>query len=138
MPSSERIKGTDLLLTLGGVEYKCDATSVVLESEEADSDVTTFCDAAEGGSYDYRFTISAVSSTASGSFWTYLFDNPGEKEVAYVYAPHGNETPSVAKPHFEGTLSLPGGMPSIGGEAGETSTFEVELLCDGRPTKVTA
>ncbi|MFD6094667.1 hypothetical protein ACFWGN_21455 [Oerskovia sp. NPDC060338] len=139
MPSSERITGKTLTLTLGGIERACDVTGFGFSSEEADDDVVTYCDAAAGGKFDTILTVSAIASTASGSFWRYLFENPGEEDVAYVVAPHGNAVATANQPHLTGTLTLPGGMPELTGETNSTSTFDVEFKCDARPVlKTTA
>ena len=134
---STRIKGKAVVFKLATTDYAADITSIVLENEEADSDVTTFADAAAGGAVDWKFTISAVQSTDTASLWSYLWENAGTTNVAYVYAPAGNATPSTTKPHYTGTVSL-GPKPSIGGDADTTWTFEVEIKCDQEPTKVTA
>jgi hypothetical protein len=135
---STRIKGSALKLTIGTTDYWADITSAVLENEEAAAGVTTFADAAAGGARQYYFTISPIQSTDSTSFWNYLWDNTGDI-VDYVYAPHGNTTPSTSQPHFEGTVKIPP-KPFVGGDAGTTNefTFEVRMDCQEEPTKVTA
>ena len=128
---STRIKGKSLTLTIGGTDYAADATDIVLENEEADGDVTTFADAAAGGAVQWFFTMNAVQSTDAASLWRFLWDSTGD-EVAYVFAPHGNATPSASQPHFTGNVTI-GSKPAIGGTAGETFTFEVRLDCTGEP-----
>lgn len=131
---STRIKGKSLTLTIGGTDYAADATNIVLENEDADNDVTTFADAAAGGAKQWFFTMTAVQSTDADSLWRYLWDSTGD-EVAYVFAPHGNEVASATQPHFTGTVVV-GAKPSVGGEAGSTFTFEVRLDCKEEPTLV--
>lgn len=138
MATSTRIKGKSLVFEVDGTEYACDATSVVLANEEADDqDAVTFCDAATGASVQWYLEVSAITSTDSGSFWSFLWDNAGETDVSFVFAPHGNAVPTVTQPHFEGTVTLPS-KPSIGGEANSTWTFDVRIDLDGEPTKRTA
>ena len=136
---STRIKGAALQLTVGTTDYWADVISVTLENEEAAAGVTTFEDASLGGARQFYLTGSAIQSTASGSFWDYLWDETNRLDVAYVYAPHGNATPTVNEPHFEGTLRL-GPKPFIGGEAGVDNefTFDFRFDCNEEPTKVTA
>lgn len=134
---STRIRGNKLALTFGspGTDYWADHTSVVLENEERESDVTTFEDAANAGdARQWFFTLAAVQSTATGSFWRYLWENTGEI-VPFTYAPHGNEEATEDQPHFLGTCKI-GPKPSIGGEAGATTefTFEVRLDVETGPT----
>jgi hypothetical protein len=137
---STRIKGNILpVLTLGspGTSYSADVISWSIENEEADSDVITFEDAASGGTRQFFLRGSAVQSTATASFWSYVWENSGETEVAYTIAPHGNATPSATEPHFVGTLTI-GPKPTIGGEASTSSSsafvFDFEFEIDGVPT----
>ena len=127
---STRIKGNALALKFGtpAVNYWCDVTSVVMDNEEADSDVVTFCDAAEGGGRTYFLEIEGIASTDPDSLWRYIWEQTGT-EVPFTYAPHGNETPSTSQPHFIGTIKV-GPRPAIGGEAGTNSTFTFESRWD--------
>lgn len=128
---SSRIRGKQLMLTLGtpGTDYWADATSVVLDNEEADQDTVTFEDAAEDGGPRQEFLqITAIQSTDADSLWSYVWDHTGE-DVPFVYAPHGNETPTASQPHFTGTCTI-GARPSIGGEAGRTNTYTFETRWD--------
>ncbi|TNM61533.1 hypothetical protein FHN55_17035 [Streptomyces sp. NP160] len=138
MPNA-RIKGKALVFKLANTDYSQDLTTLTLESEEADADVTTFADAAAGGATDWYFRGEAVQSTdaATSSLHTYLWANAGATNIAFVYGPHGNATPTVTKPHYTGTVSL-GRKPSIGGDADTTWTYEIEIKLDAEPTKVTA
>lgn len=137
---SPRIRGNRLpVLTLGtpGTSHAADLISWRIENEEADSDVVTFEDAAGGGGRQFFLRGSAVQSTATESFWRYVWENTGEEDVPYTIAPHGNVAPSAAEPHFVGTLSI-GPKPSIGGEASTSTTsafsFDYEFAIDGEPT----
>lgn len=137
MSGSTRIKGVALSLLFGSpaVEYKADVTAVTLSNEEADSDVTTFADAAEGGARDFFLNITGIQSTDADSLWSYCWDNSGE-EVGFTYAPHGNKTPTASQPHFTGNVKI-GPKPEIGGEAGtsNTFTFETQWSVVGTPVK---
>lgn len=131
---STRIKGNALALTFGGTDYWADATSVMFENEEASAGVTTFEDASKAGARTYFFTVSAIQSTDSSSFWTYLWENTGEV-VAYKYAVHGNATPTANEPHITGTVKI-GPKPSLGGDASVNGefVFTVRLDCQEEPT----
>jgi len=138
--ANARIKGNVVpVLTLGspGTDISTDLISWTIENEEADSDVITFEDAASGGSRQFFLRGSAIQSTAANSFWTTVWENSGDTGIAYTIAPHGNETPTAAQPHFVGTLTY-GPKPSIGGEASTSSssafTFDFEFEIDGIPT----
>lgn len=130
MAGSTRLKGNALALKFGSpaTDYWCDATSVVLDNEEADSDTVTFCDAAAGGGRQFFLTINAIQSLQSSSFWRYTWANTGA-EVPFTYAPAGNTTPSADQPHFTGTVKI-GPKPTVGGEAGPSSTYKFETRWD--------
>tara|TARA_R110000822_G_scaffold123979_1_gene258490 strand:+ start:5065 stop:5484 length:420 start_codon:yes stop_codon:yes gene_type:complete len=134
---STRIKGAALQLTVGATDYWADVTSVTLNNEEAAAGVTTFEDASLGGARQFYLEGTAIQSTAAASFWSYLWENTGDT-VAYVYAPHGNDTPSVTEPHFSGTVKVPA-KPAVGGEAGVTVeyTFDFRMDCQEEPTLIT-
>lgn len=128
---SARIRGRQLMLTMGtpANDFWADATSVILDNEEADQDTVTFEDAAQaGGAVQEFLTITAIQSTDPDSLWSYVWDHVGE-DVPFVYAPHGNEEPTAAQPHFTGTCTI-GSRPSIGGEAGRTNTYTFETRWD--------
>ena len=134
MTGSTRIKGTKLALTLGtpGTDYWHDMTSYELYNDEAETDVTTFADAAEGGARQHKLKGTAIQSTAAASFWRYVWANTGE-DVPFTLAPHGNEVATEAQPHFVGTVTI-GPKPSLGGEAGTGSfTFEFDWNVTGEP-----
>lgn len=141
MPSSTRIKGNVLpVLKLGtpGTEYAADLISWTIENESADSDVVTFLDASdESTNRQFFLRGSAIQSTASASFWRYVWENTGTEAIPYTIAPHGNAVASAEQPHFVGTLKI-GPKPTVGGEANASTTsaftFEYEFQIDGEPT----
>ena len=123
MTTSTRIKANALLLSIDGTDYWSDFSSVMMQSEEASSDVNTFYDASLGGRRDFFFTVSGVQSTATTSLWRAMWDDAGS-EVPFIYAPHGNATASSSEPHFTGTLRIPAkGSFMIGGEASASGSF---------------
>lgn len=132
---STRIKGVALTLSIGTpvVDYKCDVTACTITNEEADSDVTTFCDAAAGGARQFFLNLTGVQSTDAASLWSYIWDHAGEV-VTFLYAPHGNAAASATQPHFTGSVRV-GPKPEIGGEAGagNTYTFESQWEIEGTP-----
>lgn len=128
MTGPARIKGTKLSLTIGTTEVHEEGTSVVMDNEEADSDVTTFADAEAGGARQHFLTISATQSVQGDSFWRMIWANTGE-DAAFVFRPHGNVVATADEPHFTGTLKI-GPKPTLGGDAGTTSTFTFETRFD--------
>jgi hypothetical protein len=123
MSTSTRIKANALLLSIDGTDYWADFSSVVMQSEDASTDVNTFYDASLGGRRDFYFTVSGVQSTAATSFWRAMWSDAGD-EVAFIYAPNGNATASASEPHFTGTVRIPArGAFQLGGEASADGTF---------------
>lgn len=137
MASSTRIKGNKLSLKFGAVEMMADTTKCFLNNEAADADVTTFEEAGLGGARQWFFEITALQSVAASSFWDTIWNGTGTT-VTYTYAPFGNATPTVAQPHFTGSVTI-GPKPPIGGEAGATKTFtfDYRLDCTAEPTRKT-
>lgn len=139
MASSTRIKGVALTLTVNEIDYECDITNARIENEEAsDDEVVTFCDAADAARRDFFLRGSALQSTDTASFWSYIWENAGSEGVEYIYAPHGNAVPSASQPHFTGTITDLGAPPVLGGDAGRTNTytFDFEFKLSGKPVKV--
>jgi len=128
MAGPTRLKGNTLQLLIGTVELNLQASSVVMDNEEANGDVTTFADAAAGGARQHFFQITAVQSLAAESYWRYLWENTGE-EGTFSFAPAGNAVASASEPIFTGTLKV-GPKPSIGGAAGATTTHTFDYRMD--------
>lgn len=131
-----KYKGKDLSLMIDTQEVNIEATSVVLQNEEADGEAVTFAELASGSAVQWFFEITATSDYGTGSFWSLLWDNAGQ-DVAFTFKPYGNAIASTAQPHFTGTVSI-SSKPPIGGTAGEVFTMEVRLDLVGEPTRVTA
>jgi hypothetical protein len=126
MATSTRIKANALLLSIDGTDYWADFSSVVMQSEDASADVTTFYDASLGGRRDFYFTVSGVQSTEAASFWRAMWADAGT-EVAFIYAPHGNAAAASDKPHFTGTVRIPAkGAFQLGGDASPDGTFSFD------------
>ena len=123
MATSTRIKANALLLSIDGTDYWADFSSVVMQSEDASADVTTFYDASLGGRRDFYFTVSGVQSVEAASFWRAMWADAGS-EVAFIYAPKGNATAGADAPHFTGQVRIPAkGAFQLGGEASADGTF---------------
>lgn len=147
MAGSTRIRGNKLGITFGtgpAAENRwCDTTAATLEHEDADSDVLTFCDAAEGGKSQPFLNLTITQSLQKSSFWRYLWENAGQV-VPFTYAPQGNETPTDDEPHFVGFCQIPANKPTVGGEAaigggGYTSELRLDVTDadGGKPGGVT-
>lgn len=96
-----RVKANSLTITVDGDAFTADLSSISLQSEEASTDVTTFADAALGGSSDWYIEMSGVTSTDATSFFMTCWNNPGD-EVPFVLT-----TSSSTAGSFSGTLRIP-------------------------------
>jgi hypothetical protein len=113
-----RVKANSITITVDGDDYTADLSSIMLQSEEASSDVTTFANAAEGGSSDWFIEMSGITSTDLASFWRTCWNNPGD-EVPFVLT-----SGSPLASDFTGTLRIPAqGRLPFGGEASADGTF---------------
>ena len=121
--------GTRLLtLTLGGTDYTAQVSKAVVTSGSADSDFTTFADAAAGGAREYKLEFTAVQDTTIGTLWDKVFTEPGTT-VAGVLAPNGgvisDSNPAYT---FNATITEPDG-DFIGGEADASTTARFTFEC---------
>lgn len=133
---SPRLKGTALKMVVDGVDHWADCISVVMDGEDVE----------DGQEVPYRaawwFDVTAVQSTHRDSFWTFLWENRGQRglpaQVPFVYAPNGNAEPTPDLPHFVGTVGIPG-PPPLGGEAGKDveQVFVTRLPITQGPVRVT-
>jgi hypothetical protein len=113
-----RVKANSITITVDGDDYTADLSSIMLQSEEASSDVTTFADATAGGSSDWFIEMSGITSTDLASFWRTCWNNPGD-EVPFVLT-----SGSPLASDFTGTLRIPAqGRLPFGGEASADGTF---------------
>lgn len=129
-----KFKGKSLSLLIDSVEVNLEATSIVLQNEEADEDAITFAELANGSAVTWFFQITATSDYGAGSFWDTCWQNAG-KEVPYTFKPYGNEVASATQPHFTGNCTV-AAKPPVGGDAGSVFTFEVRMDCSEEPALV--
>lgn len=130
-----KYRGKDLSLLFGTEEVNLEATAVLMDNEDADTDAITFAELADGDALQWFFAITAVSDYGADSFWSFCWDNAGE-EVTFVFKPYGNATATTTQPHFTGTATV-NKKPPVGGEAGSVFTFETRFDIVGTPTRVT-
>lgn len=137
-----KISGRLLTLEIDGTDYSDQVSKAVVTSGEADSDFTSFADAASGGSREYKLTLTIAQDLAAGTLYREIVDNPGDT-VPWTIAPYGNAVASATEPHWEGNavIAEPDG-DFIGTEADKSTTkvatIEVEWSCTARPTLVVA
>jgi hypothetical protein len=106
------------------------------------SDFTSFLEARSGGGREYALNMTVAQDHASGTLWDLIWTGAGT-EVDGVYAPYGNETPTVSQPHygFTAVVAEPDGR-MLGAEANSSTTavatVDVSWKLLAKPTKITA
>lgn len=136
--------GTRLLtISIGGEDYTAQVSDCRITAEAADSDFTSFADAAAGGARLYKLAFTAVQDPATGTLWDKIWTAAGTS-VAVLIKPAGGTTPaSPTQPHFSGNVVVaePDG-DLLGGEANASTsarfTFEAEWAFTAKPTRVVA
>jgi len=123
MPSSTRIKATNISFKIGATEYNCDANLVELTLNDAPGDVQTFCEVRPGG--EWKLQLDGVTSGDAASLYRILWSNFGT-EVAFTIAPNGNATATASQPHYTGTVIFDE-LPPLSLNAGDIVKFSVML-----------
>ena len=123
MPTSTRIKATNIKFLIGATEYSCDANLVELTLADAPGDVQTFCEVTAGKLWNLQ--LDGVTSGDATSLYRVLWANFGT-EVAFTIAPNGNTTASTSQPHYVGTVVFDA-LPPLSLNSGEVVKFSVTL-----------
>ena len=120
---SVRIKGLKLGFQINGKAVWPDMSEAEL-SPSSDDSYATFGSVMAGGT-PMKLKVAGIVSTAATSLWRLLFDNVG-KDLSFIFAPNGNDVPSVDQPHYIGrvTVKEPTALPV---KINETSTFDLEM-----------
>lgn len=134
--------GTRLLkIKVGSTEYTTDISKCEIQSAPADSDFTSFADAAAGGAREYRLALVMKQDLVTTSLWRMIWASAGTS-VAVKVNPYGNVTATATEPHYTGnvTITEPDGV-LIGGEANSSvsarMTVEVAWVFAAKPAEVT-
>jgi hypothetical protein len=134
MPTSTRIKATNILFKIASTDYACDAESVELSTGDAPGDVRTFCEVQTG--QEWKLSLSGLTSGDTASLYRLLFANYGT-EVAFTVAPGGNAIPTSTNPHYVGTVIFDQ-LPPLSLTSGEIVKFTVELTVKNTGTDTAA
>tara|TARA_R110000764_G_scaffold175160_1_gene261486 strand:- start:3331 stop:3765 length:435 start_codon:yes stop_codon:yes gene_type:complete len=121
--ASTRIKAQNIIFTIAGTEYACDATMVDLTLGDAPGDVQTFCEQRVGG--EWALTLEGITSGDATSLYRVLWENFGTT-ATFVIAPNGNATATASEPHYSGVVRF-NEIPPLSLTTNETSTFSVTL-----------
>jgi len=127
-----RVKANSIAIKVNSVVHTADLSNIMLQSEDASTDVTTFADAAVGGSRDWYIEMSGVTSTDATGFFMICWNAAGTE------VPFELSTTSATAGKFTGTLRIPakGAIP-FGGDASADGTFSwsgVRFEVVGTPT----
>jgi hypothetical protein len=126
-----RLKGKTIKFEVDNVEYSGSVKNVTFSSEVGEMGFGDYAD-----NLEYRCQIEGFQDYAANSLWSKLFDAPGAT-IALEFTPHGNATPTASQPKFtaSGYAEV---IPVLGGTAGEYFVWDVTIILDGKPAKVTA
>lgn len=117
-------------------------SALKLTPSDADGGFLSFKKAREGGVKDYTVGGTLPQDYSATSLYMRMRTNPGDP-LTLVYAPYGNETPTVAQPHelWPVTMDIPN-ADLAGGESSTSPnavpTVEVAWPCTADPTILTA
>lgn len=125
-----RLKGKSIVFKVGTTDYAGSVKNVVFSSAVGELGFGDYAD-----SLDYTCKVTGFQDFAANSLWTQLFTNPGAS-LELTFAPHGNPTASASQPHFTAT-GYAETVPDMGGAAGEYFTYDLTIILDGKPVKVT-
>lgn len=134
--------GTRLLtVSIGGTDYTAQVFNCEIVSRAADSDQTTFAEAAAGGGRIYSLKFVMVQDIASATgLWDKIWTAAGTS-IAALIKPYGNAAASASQPHFTGnvTVTEPDGT-LVGGDADASTTArwtaEVSWDFTAKPTRI--
>lgn len=139
MPSTSAVTPRLISLKIAATDVSDQISRAFISSAEGESDFLTFAAARSGGNRDYTLALTIVQDHAVGTLWDTVWTGAGT-EVAGVYAPYGNPTPSATQPHYTFTaiVSEPDGE-FLGAEADASvtavATVEVEWKLKAKPVK---
>nr|DAV38485.1 MAG TPA: major tail protein [Caudoviricetes sp.] len=120
---SPRIKGQKLGFQINGKPVWPDMSEAEL-SPSSDDSFATFGSILAGGT-PMQLKVSGIVSTAAASLWRLLFDNVG-RELPFIFAPNGNDTPTNDQPHYIGRVTIKQ-PPNLPVKINEVSSFDLEM-----------
>lgn len=130
-----------IALEVDGLDRSDEVSKAEITAAPAGSDFLTFSEARAGGGRDYALAMTIAQDHASETLWDLIWTGSGS-EVAGVYSPYGNETPSVSQPHygFIAVVAEPDGR-LLGAEANASTTavatVDVVWALNAKPEKIT-
>lgn len=116
--------------------------ALTLTPGDADGGFLSFAAARAGGVKDYTVGGTLPQDYSATSLYMRMRTNPGE-EITLVYAPYGNDVPTVDKPHELWPVAMDLPNATLAGTEATTSpnavpVVEVSWPCTADPTIITA
>jgi len=126
-----RLKGKTIIFEVDDIAYEGSVKNVTITSEVGEMGFGPYED-----SLEFKAQIEGFQDYAANSLWSKLFDNPGAR-LKLEFTPHGNTTPSSSQPKFQahGYAEV---VPTLGGSAGEYFVYDLTIILEDKPTKITA
>jgi hypothetical protein len=114
-----RVKANSITIKVNSLFYTADLSDIMLQSEPASNDLSTFADAAVGGQRDWYIDMSGITSTDATGFFMVCWNAAGT-EVPFELATSG-----ATAGKFSGTLRIPakGAIPFGGSASNVDGTF---------------
>jgi hypothetical protein len=123
MPTSTKIKATNIKFLIGAAEESCDANLIELTLNDAPGGVQSFCDVRTDGQWSLQ--IDGTSSGDTASLYRLLWTSFGT-EAAFTIAPQGNTAGTASAPIYTGTVVFDQ-LPPLSLNSGEVVKFSVTL-----------
>jgi len=126
-----RLRGKSIVFTVDNTEFSGGVSNVNFTSEVGELGFGSYED-----SLTFKCQVVGYQDFASASLHSKLYDNPGDS-IDLKFAPHGNAVATASQPHFTAT-GYAETLPTIGGAAGEYFTYDLTIILDGKPVRVTS
>lgn len=117
--------------TAPGEEFGDYLTNILQKAPQAITVAGINKDFSDAPTRGYAITVTGVAEDLTdGTFWRYCWDHFNEKDVPVLWSPIGS-----GEVYFQGVIaSIPD--PSVGGQANQHGTFDLDFTLNARPTIV--
>lgn len=124
-----RIRGKSIVFEVNSTEFSGSVSNVTFSSAVGTLGFGNYTD-----SLDYTCAVTGFQDTATSALWSELYDTPG-LALTITFAPHGNAVATANHPHFTAT-GYAETIPDLGGAAGEYFVYDLNIILDGKPTRL--
>ena len=126
-----RLKGKTIIFEVDDTAFEGSVKNVNFTSEVGEMGFGAYED-----NLEFKCQIEGFQDYSANSLWSKLYDNPGAR-LKVEFTPHGNTTPTSSQPKFQ-AYGYAEVVPTLGGSAGEYFVYDLTLILEGKPTKITA